>query len=109
LFGWPAADVVGRSVGLLVAGGDGSAWLPEHPPGAGPEGRGDGGRPARQVGGVRRDGTLLTLELSVSEVAVDDGLLYTAIVRDVGEHNRHLAELSHQATHDPLTGLPNRA
>src|SRR5690606_16538870 len=37
----------------------------------------------------------------------DTGLM-TAIVRDVSERHRQHAELRHQATHDPLTGLPNR-
>ena len=30
------------------------------------------------------------------------------IVRDISDHVRHEAELAHLASHDPLTGLPNR-
>ncbi len=33
----------------------------------------------------------------------------TAIVRDVSERHRQQAVLRHQASHDPLTGLPNRS
>jgi diguanylate cyclase (GGDEF)-like protein len=33
---------------------------------------------------------------------------YSTIARDITERKRHEAELRHQATHDNLTGLPNR-
>ena len=33
---------------------------------------------------------------------------YSTIARDITERKRHEAELRHQATHDTLTGLPNR-
>lgn len=40
----------------------------------------------------------------------DDGVeYYSAVVRDISDRKRLEATLEHQATHDPLTGLPNRA
>ncbi len=53
------------------------------------------------------DGRKLPLELTLSRVATEEGL-FMAIVRDVSERQAQQRALEHQATHDPLTGLPNR-
>ena len=34
---------------------------------------------------------------------------YSTIMRDISERQRYESQLAHLATHDPLTGLPNRA
>ncbi|MGO9447016.1 MAG: EAL domain-containing protein [Thiobacillaceae bacterium] len=53
-------------------------------------------------------------EIPVSQVVLahrgDDGAIefYSTIARDITERKQHEAELRHQATHDTLTGLPNR-
>ncbi len=52
-------------------------------------------------------GTKVPVEIALSKVATEDGL-YTAIVRDVRERQAQQRALEHQATHDPLTSLPNR-
>jgi diguanylate cyclase (GGDEF)-like protein/PAS domain S-box-containing protein len=52
-------------------------------------------------------GRKLPLEITLSRVATEEGL-FTAIVRDVSERQAQQRALEHQATHDPLTGLPNR-
>ncbi len=48
------------------------------------------------------------VEVSVSPANDDPRGLVTVIVRDVRERHRQQAVLRHQATHDPLTRLPNR-
>ena len=53
------------------------------------------------------DGRRLPLEITLSRVATEEGL-FTAIIRDVSERQAQQRALEHQATHDPLTGLPNR-
>ncbi|HEX5049831.1 MAG TPA: EAL domain-containing protein [Gammaproteobacteria bacterium] len=58
--------------------------------------------------GKTKDGRRLPLEIAVSRIATEDGL-FTAIVRDVSEREAQQRALEHQATHDSLTGLPNRA
>ena len=52
-------------------------------------------------------GGTLPIEVSVSEVATEEGL-FVVVIRDVTERQAQRRALEHQATHDPLTGLPNR-
>jgi diguanylate cyclase (GGDEF)-like protein/PAS domain S-box-containing protein len=62
-------------------------------------------------------GDVFPVEISVSRVrltssvglGLDTERLYTAIVRDIRERRAQQRKLQHQATHDSLTGLPNRA
>jgi diguanylate cyclase (GGDEF)-like protein/PAS domain S-box-containing protein len=53
------------------------------------------------------DGRRVPVEVTLSPVATEERL-FTAIVRDVSERRAQQLALEHQATHDPLTGLPNR-
>jgi diguanylate cyclase (GGDEF)-like protein/PAS domain S-box-containing protein len=55
------------------------------------------------------DGAVFPVEISVSRVRLKTDRLYTAIIRDIRERRAQQRLLQHQATHDPLTGLPNRA
>jgi diguanylate cyclase (GGDEF)-like protein/PAS domain S-box-containing protein len=55
------------------------------------------------------DGEVFPVEISVSRVRLNTERLYTAIVRDIRERRSQQQRLQHQATHDSLTGLPNRA
>jgi diguanylate cyclase (GGDEF)-like protein/PAS domain S-box-containing protein len=63
----------------------------------------------RQATGLRRDGTEFPLELSLSTWTAEDGQYWTVIARDVTERIALAEQLEHQAFHDPLTGLANRA
>ena len=55
------------------------------------------------------NGEVFPVEISVSRVRLNAERLYTAIVRDIRERRAQQRHLQHQATHDSLTGLPNRA
>jgi len=54
-------------------------------------------------------GAVFPVEVSVSRVRLQSERLFTAFVRDIRERRAQQHRLQHQATHDSLTGLPNRA
>jgi diguanylate cyclase (GGDEF)-like protein/PAS domain S-box-containing protein len=58
-------------------------------------------------GAQTAEGRKLPVEITLSRVAAEEGL-YTVIIRDVSERQAQQRALEHQATHDPLTALPNR-
>jgi diguanylate cyclase (GGDEF)-like protein/PAS domain S-box-containing protein len=62
-----------------------------------------------ETSGRRKDGSEFPLELSGSVWKSSEGVYYTAILRDITERRRAEDRLVHEATHDSLTGLPNRA
>jgi len=59
---------------------------------------------------IRKDGTQVFLESSVSPLRNNEGRIigFRSISRDVTEHKQFEQRLAEMATHDPLTGLPNR-
>ena len=60
---------------------------------------------------VHRDGRVIVVEVSKSAArnAAGTTLYFVISVRDVTQERALSAQLSHQALHDSLTGLPNRA
>ncbi|GAA4855878.1 EAL domain-containing protein [Luteimonas vadosa] len=58
----------------------------------------------------RKDGTLFWNELHVAPVQDEHGAVnhFVGVLNDVSERQRQEQELAHRATHDELTGLPNR-
>ena len=59
----------------------------------------------------RKDGRIIVVEVSRSAARDADGkiLYFVLSERDITEERALAAQLSHQALHDPLTGLANRA
>jgi diguanylate cyclase (GGDEF)-like protein/PAS domain S-box-containing protein len=72
------------------------------------------GEPSRMVGVHvgefrRKDGTTFPAEVSVGSIVYGGRRRILGSARDVSERRRVEERLLHQAFHDPLTGLPNRA
>jgi diguanylate cyclase (GGDEF)-like protein/PAS domain S-box-containing protein len=59
----------------------------------------------------RRDGSIIWISENARAVIGADGEVqfFEGTVIDISERRQHEATLEHQATHDSLTGLPNRA
>jgi diguanylate cyclase (GGDEF)-like protein/PAS domain S-box-containing protein len=59
---------------------------------------------------IRKDGTQIFLESSVSPLRNNEGKIigFRSVSRDVTEHKEFERKLAEMATHDALTGLPNR-
>jgi diguanylate cyclase (GGDEF)-like protein/PAS domain S-box-containing protein len=108
LFSYRTAAIVGRPFATLLAEpfaddyqGNLSAWA-KHVPWE----RGESRR--REVTGLRRDGTLCLLDMSISEAWIAGRRLCIVGVHDITERKKFEAALEHRAQHDLLTGLPNR-
>jgi diguanylate cyclase (GGDEF)-like protein len=57
---------------------------------------------------LRTDGESFPAEVTLAHVATDEGGLCTVTIRNVSDRLAFEQQLEHHATHDELTGLPNR-
>jgi diguanylate cyclase (GGDEF)-like protein/PAS domain S-box-containing protein len=59
--------------------------------------------------GRRADGSTFPLRVALSRIDIEGRVGYAATVQDESDRKQFEELLEHQATHDPLTDLPNRA
>jgi len=101
MFGWDAADVVGRNIELLIP----APYRGQHGDYLGRYLETDEKRVIGigcKVAGLRRDGTVFPMHLAVGEVEHRRPRLFTGIVRDLSERERlerHLEEASSEERH----------
>jgi diguanylate cyclase (GGDEF)-like protein/PAS domain S-box-containing protein len=102
MFGYDAAELTGRAVAELVPvpAGGGRPWWES-------VGR-DGLHPDVELWARRRDGSEFPVEVSVTPLETEEGVLVSVAIRDVTMLRRAAEALVHEARHDPLTGLANR-
>jgi diguanylate cyclase (GGDEF)-like protein/PAS domain S-box-containing protein len=100
IFGYTASEAVGQPLGLLVAERerDTSLAIAAEAPEC-----------TVELEGRRWDGSAFPMELTLSKWMDGTEEFYTGIVRDVTQQKSLEAQLAHQAFHDSLTGLANRA
>jgi diguanylate cyclase (GGDEF)-like protein/PAS domain S-box-containing protein len=98
LFRYPREKLIGRPMALLV---------PDWVPGTAD----DEPQPAAGLDLVawRSDGVEFPVEVTRAPLQMDDGILVSSAIRDTTERRQAARRLEHQALHDPLTDLPNRA
>jgi diguanylate cyclase (GGDEF)-like protein/PAS domain S-box-containing protein len=106
LYGYLAADVIGRHVGLLVpdpSGGEVESLLRIVAAGDVVHGL--------EAVRLRRDGTTVDVSLNISPIFDGEGEVLSALViaRDLSERRRLEGQLARKTAYDDLTGLPNRA
>jgi diguanylate cyclase (GGDEF)-like protein/PAS domain S-box-containing protein len=57
----------------------------------------------------RKDGVAFPVEVTLSPMQTDEGLVVSSIIRDLSERQRYEDQLAHLAQFDALTSLPNRS
>ena len=61
-----------------------------------------------ELEGLRKDGSVFPLDLSLAMWNTEKGRFYSGIIRDITERKKSEEAVQHMAYHDHLTGLPNR-
>jgi len=108
IFGWSAAEIVGQP-GSITLTPDLHDSLDVYLETVRSLGHSEAQHGSWEVTGARRDGTPFPMVVSTSAIVVDGFPPITScLVRDLSEQKQLEKQLSHQALHDSLTGLPNR-
>jgi len=64
---------------------------------------------SRELQAQRKDGTVFSMDLSVSEIKLGDTHLFSGVMRDISEQKLVQKQIEHLAHYDALTHLPNRS
>lgn len=108
IYGMQLPEMVGADVGCLFPAEGGTPILPLPGKAATADVRKQLRAP-REFVAARADGRMIDAEVTISEVEGGSKRLYIAVIRDITDKKRIERQLLHDAFHDKLTGLPNRA
>jgi diguanylate cyclase (GGDEF)-like protein/PAS domain S-box-containing protein len=107
IFGCAPHELVGLRVGDLIAASEAPRMTRRRRPAAPVDITALPRQSLLEVTGRRRDGTTFPLELSVADLPEPRSLVVT--LRDITARKAVEDQIRYHATHDVLTGLPNRA
>jgi diguanylate cyclase (GGDEF)-like protein/PAS domain S-box-containing protein len=107
-FGWSAQEAIGEPMSDLITP---ERMRRRHHEGIDAflrKGMTAAARKRVEVPALRKDGSEILVEITVGVVPFGGERYFHAFMRDGSEQRRMSEELHHRATHDFLTGLPNR-
>ncbi len=108
LFGYAAHKIIGKKINLLMPEPDASAhdsYIKRYVETG--EKRAIG--KILELDGRHRDGTIFSMELTISELREGHSRSFIGAMRDVTKRREYEDKIKHLAHHDMLTGLPNRS
>lgn len=103
--GYAAAEIIGHTPGLLASGRHDAAFYQAMWEALHSEGHWHG-----EVWNRRKDGQIYVQRVTISLLKDDSGapMNYVGVFSDITDEKMEEDRLRHRASHDPLTGLPNR-
>ncbi len=108
LFGYTREELIGQPVEMLVPASQRAAHARDREAYRRQPRVREMGTQGLDLAGQRKDGSTFPVDISLGPLETEQGTWVVAAVRDLSERKRFEDELLHQATHDALTGLPNR-
>jgi PAS domain S-box-containing protein len=110
IFGYTQTQVIGKNISFLMpepVRSEHDSYLKEYAETGKKKIIGIG----REVEGLKSDGTLISIDLSISEISIDDKPIFVGIIRDITEHkklermkNEFISTVSHELR-TPLTSI----
>lgn len=108
IFGYSGQEIIRQNFGLLMATDNPDLTRKHQKYSTGKTKKSPFGV-TREVVGLRKDKSIFPLELKTSQIRIQDKTLLITTARDISERKEAEQRISYMASHDALTGLPNRA
>ncbi|WP_296595220.1 sensor domain-containing diguanylate cyclase [Phenylobacterium sp.] len=108
LFGYDQAEMIGRSLEILVPDGHRAAHQGYVDRFAHSPVRSRQMDERNLIYGQHRDGSKVPVEIAISKISVNGLVEFTAVIRDITDRVHLMELLQRTAATDELTGLPNR-